>query len=446
MKVGIIGGGALGLAAAYQLGKDGHQAAVFERAPVLGGQASTFDVGGGRLERGYHHLFKSDTHMVDLIHELGLGPKLAWIESKVGFFYGGKIHQFTTPLDLLRFTPLSPYNRVKLGLMTLRLQRTKYWPRELERVTAEEWIRKHAGKQIFDVIWNPMLRGKFGERAGEISMAWLWGKVYLRTTSRDKGLRSRERLGYPLGSFAEIFEALEREIRNMGGEVHYPSTVHRVTVRDGRATGLEVQYADGRRESRDFDAVLSTTPSSIFPRLVPELPESYTHLLAPQYQAAVLIIMELDRPFSWAYWMNIADRSIPFVGLIEHTNFVDKERYGGKHLVYLSNYLSRASEMYGMPPDELWRRYVPALKKINPAFDESWVTNRHYHREDAAQPIIGVDYSQRIPPLQTPLKDLWLANTTQIYPEDRGTNYSVRLGRLVAKMITGQAPVRMWWE
>ncbi len=156
--------------------------------------------------------------------------------------------------------------------------------------------------------------------------------------------------------------------------------------------------------------------------------------------------MALDRPLTPVYWLNIADRSIPFVGLIEHTNYIDKRLYGGNHIVYLSNYLAKDSELYALTPDQLWQRYIPALKKINPAFEESWVKQWHYHKEDAAQPIIGVDYSQRIPPLQTPIHDLWLANTTQIYPEDRGTNYSVRLGRLVARMLAGQAPVKMWWE
>ncbi|MCI0769406.1 MAG: FAD-dependent oxidoreductase, partial [Chloroflexi bacterium] len=257
----------------------------------------------------------------------------------------------------------------------------------------------------------------------------------------------KELLGYPMGSFAEIFEALEGAIRDGGGEVHYPTTVQRVVTDGGRATGLQIQHADGTSETRSFDRVLLTAPSSIVPRLAPELPEEYTRRLTHvQYQAAVLIVLVLDRPLTNVYWLNIADRTIPFVGLIEHTNFIDKSLYGGNHIVYLSNYLGKESELYAMAPDDLWQRYIPGLKRINPAFDESWVKERHYHREDAAQPIIGLDYSNRIPSLKTPIEDLWLANTTQIYPEDRGTNYSVRLGRLVARMMIGEAPVRMWWE
>jgi protoporphyrinogen oxidase len=434
MNVGIIGGGALGLAAAYDLLKRGHTAAVFERAPILGGQASTFNVGGGRLERGYHHLFRSDRYMVDLIHELGLGDKLAWIPSKVGFFYDSKIYPFTTPMDLLRFKPLSFFERVKLGLVTYYLQKQKYWPRKYEGITAAAWMKKNVGQHIYDVTWGPLLRGKFGARAEEVGMVWLWGKIYLRTTSR-KGF-GRETLGYPLGSWGEVFDTLEARIRSMGGEIHYPVTVSKVLVENGRAAGLRYQFPDKPEETRRFDAILSTTPSYLFPNLVPELPDDYKAMMQRvTYQAAILIVMVLDRPLSWTYWLNIADRSLPFVGVIEHTNFIDKERYGGNHIVYISNYIGQENEMYRMSPDDLWKKYIPALQKVNPAFQESWVKERFYHRENAAQPIIGVNYSKQIPPHKTPIEGLWLANTTQIYPEDRGTNYSVKLGQEIAKII-----------
>ena len=446
MDIGIIGGGALGLAAAYELTRRGHTPVVYERAPFLGGQASTFDVGGGRLERGYHHLFRSDTSVVELIEELGLGKKLAWIESSVGFYSQGEIHPFTTALDLLRFKPLSFFQRLRLGLVTYFLQRKAYWPRDYERITARDWLRKRIGKRALEVVWDPLLRGKFGDHADKISMAWLWGKIYLRTTSRDKGLRGRERLGYPMGSFAEIFEALERAIPEGGGELHYPSLVKRVLVESGRATGLVIETASGE-ETRHFDAVLATAPSYVVPELVPELPRDYKELLTKvRYEAAILIVMQLNRRLTPYYWVNIADRSIPFVGLIEHTNFVDKSLYGGNHIAYLSNYVAREDKFYDMDPDELWANYVPAIKRLVPEFDESWVTSWSYHRENAAQPIIGLNYSKTIPSLKTPIDDLWLANTTQIYPEDRGTNYSVRLGRLMARIITGDEANKMWWE
>ena len=284
MKVGIIGAGAAGLAAAYALGKAGHQATVYEGAPFLGGQASTFDVGGGRLERGYHHLFTSDTDIVDLIHELGLGEKMAWIESKVGIFYGDKIYDFVTPTDLLRFTPLNILDRVRLGLVTLYLRKYKDW-RKLEPFVASDWIRKYAGKGVYDVVWGPLLRGKFGAHFDKVGMPWFWGKIQTRFASRGKGLKGmqRERLGYPLGSFAEVFEVLAERITEMGGEVHLSTPVRSIAVEDGRAVGLEVPNAEGNGVVRPFDAVLATTPSYVFPRLVPSLPQDYLDRLQERH-------------------------------------------------------------------------------------------------------------------------------------------------------------------
>ncbi len=434
MRVGIIGGGAAGLAAAYELTKQGHYAEVFEAAPFLGGQASTFEVGGGQLERGYHHLFVSDTAMTELIHELGLGPQLAWLESRVGLYHSGRVWDFATPLDLLRFKPLSLFQRLRLGLVTFALQKTRNW-QKFEGVTAQNWLTRHLGAETYQTIWEPLLRGKFGEYYDRISMTWLWGKIYLRVASRGKGLQ-KERLGYPLGSFGEVFDRLGARIVQQGGTVHVAARVSRVAVEDGGATGLAVRLSGQEEEVREYDAVIATTPSYIFTRLAAPLPADYREKLeSVRYLAAVLLILALDRPLSNKYWLNIADRSLPFVGLIEHTNMIDPARYGGQHIVYLTNYTPRESDLYQKSADALLEDFIPHLRKINPGFDRSWIREYYHHRVDGAQPVIGVDYRQQIPDHRTPIRNLYLANTTQIYPEDRGTNYSVRMGRQVARLV-----------
>ena len=421
------------MAAAYELTKQGHFAEVFEAAPFLGGQASTFDVGGGRLERGYHHLFVSDTAITELIHELGLGDQLAWLESKVGVYHSGRIWDFATPADLLRFKPLTLAQRLRLGLLTFVLQKTRNWLK-FEGITAQEWLTRNLGEDIYQAIWEPMLRGKFGDYYDRISMTWLWGKIYLRVASRGKTLQ-KERLGYPMGSFGEVFDRLEETIIRQGGRVHLSARVNRVVAADGAATGLEAQLPGAEPEIRDYDAVIATTPSYIFTRLVPTLPPEYHEkLVGVSYLSAVLLILTLDRPLTTKYWLNVADRSLPFVGVIEHTNMIDPALYGGNHIVYLTNYTPRDSELYARDAEQLLEDFIPHLQKLNPAFDRSWVREYYHHKVDGAQPIIGVNYGRQIPDHRTPVKNLYLANTTQIYPEDRGTNYSVRMGRQVAQM------------
>ena len=438
MRVGIIGGGVAGLAAAYHLTKEGHFAEVFEVAPFLGGQASTFDVFGGQLERGYHHLFVSDTEISDLIQELGLGGKLAWLESTVGFYHGGKIWDFASPMYLLRFKPLPFLDRIRVGFWTFILQKTKSYSK-FEGVTARDWLSKRMGRRGYEVIWEPLLRGKFGEFYDKIGMTWIWNKVTLRVASR-KGAGQVEHLGYPMGSFGEVIEVLAERIAQQGGVVHTSASVTQIVDADGSATAMEVQLEGGETERREYDAIIATTPSYVFTRLAPAMPPEYQSKLEDvDYLSAVLMVLVMDRPFTNKYWMNIADPNMPFVALIEHTNLIDKELYGGKHILYISNYPSRDNELYQMSGDELMDLFVPHLQKINPDFERSWVIEYHHHRVDGAQPIVGVNYGARIPDHRTPLQGLYLANTTQIYPEDRGTNYSVRMGRQVAQMVMDDA-------
>ena len=434
MRVGIIGGGVAGLAAAYHLTKGGHFVEVFEQSDFLGGQASTFNVFGGRLERGYHHLFVSDTEITELIQDLGLGDKLAWLESSVGFFHGGKIWDFASPMDLLRFKPLPIFDRFRVGLWTLLLQKTKSY-RKFEGVTAKDWLSRRMGRKGYEVIWEPLLRGKFGEFYDKIGMTWIWNKVTLRVASR-KGAGQKEHLGYPIGSFGEVIDYLAADIGRQGGVVHTSAAVTKIVESGRSATSLDVQLDGSTIERRDYDAIIATTPSYVFTRLSPPLPPVYQAKLdGIEYLSAVLMVLVMDRPFTNKYWLNIADPGMPFVALIEHTNLIDPEVYGGKHILYISNYPSRGSELYLKSAEELMDLFVPHLQKINPDFDRTWVVEYHHHRVDGAQPIVGVNYGINMPEHRTPFQGLYLANTTQIYPEDRGTNYSVRMGREVAQMV-----------
>ena len=442
MRVGVIGGGIAGLAAAYELTSRGHFVEVFEQADFLGGQASTFEVFGGRLERGYHHLFTSDTDITDLIKELNLEDQLAWLESSVGFYVdrgdGGKIWDFATPKDLLMFKPLSLLSRLKVGLWSLILKNSKNY-RKFENITAKDWLLKRMGLSAYEIIWEPLLRGKFGEFYDRISMTWIWGKMRLRVGSRKKS-GTGELLGYPMGSFGEIIDRLALKITRNGGIIHTSATVSQIVESRGSATSLDVTLHDSASERRDYDAIVATTPSYVFSRLAPPMPEIYQSKLDNiDYLSAVLMILVMDRPFTDKYWLNIADRTMPFVALIEHTNLIPRKLYGGKHILYVSNYPSRSSELYMKSPEELIDLFVPHLKKINPGFDRSHIIEYHHHRVDGAQPIVGLNYRLNIPEHRTPHKGLYLANTTQIYPEDRGTNYSVRMGRQVASMVMEDA-------
>jgi protoporphyrinogen oxidase len=433
LKVAVVGAGVAGLAAAYRLLQMGHTVTLLEAGPFVGGQVRTFETGGDRLEAFYHHLFKSDTNVIALIEELGLGEELRWVESKVGFYHSGRIYDFVTPGDLLRFTPVSMFDRIRLGLAALYLRRQKDWTK-YEDITAREWIVRHVGQRAYDVVWGPLLRGKYGVFADEVGMTWFWGKIFLRFASRDRGVTSKEELGYLQGSFGRYIEALHQRIVELGGEVVLRAPVDRVLLEDGRVKGLAV--GGECPATRDFDAVLATVPNKFFLRMAPELPESYAATLkSVRYQWASCLVLALTGPLSHIYWLNISAPEVPFVAVVEQTNFIEPERYAGKHYVYFSNYVSEGDPILSMDVDEALALYLPHIQKINPNFDEGWITERHFFEDPAGQPIITRNYSQNIPDHRTPIDGLYLANTTQIYPEDRGQNYSILMGERMAEVI-----------
>ena len=433
MKIGIIGGGLVGLTAAYELAQQGHQVTLWEQKPYIGGQASTFELTGTRLESFYHHIFTSDVDIIKLIEELGLSAEMEWLPSKVGFFYRGRIYNFVTPIDLLRFSPLGLKNRLRLGLTSLYLRHLKDW-RKLEQVTASEWIIKHAGKQNYDVVWGPLLKGKFGERAGEVSMTWFWNKIHLRFGSRRGG---REQLGYMKGSYGRLIDTLEERIKRSGATINRSHLVTRIAYVGSRVTGVELKSdKDGVAQFFPCDAVIATVPAHEFLKLVPEMPQEYASKLAKiRYQAAMCLVLMLKRQLSNIYWLNISAPAMPFVAVVEHTNFIEPTRYQGKHIVYISNYLSADSPLYRADAQYLINEYLPYLRMINPEFNLDWVEQNWLFREEAAQPIVTTGYSKFIPEHETPIVGLYLADTAQIYPEDRGMNYSVRLGNTVSHLV-----------
>ncbi len=433
MKIGIIGAGAAGLAAAFDLSAKGHKVVVYESAPFIGGQASTIPVGGSPLERGYHHLFTNDKAILDLMADLGVEDAMKWYPSRVGTYTSGKIYKTTTALDLLRFGAIPFLDRIKLGLFALKVGRIKDW-RGLEDQTADYWLRERLGGKAYEKVWAPLLKGKFGEYYDKIGMPWFWSKIQTRFASRQ-GIRGREMLGYPNGSFDTIFDKLKSEIESRDGEIHISTPVEQIEVLDGVSKALIARGPDGEPIREEFDTILSTVPSFSFPDLV-DLPDDYKKRLTDvHYLAAVVVVLELDRPLTDFYWMNIADPDVPFLGLIEHTNMLPKEWYSGKNILYLTNYLDRKDPVYNMSQDELLDLYLPHLSKFNPEFDRSWIKKVHYNALSAAQPIIGTNYLKSIASHRTPVKKLYLANTTQIYPEDRGTNYSFKMGRELASTI-----------
>ena len=442
MRVAVVGAGVTGLVAARALLARGHAVDLYERWPDVAGQASAFDVGGGvYLDRYYHHLFESDRYMIDLHEEL-LPGELEWHRSTVGMYAGGRIWPFTTPRDLLSYGPLPLADRVRLGLGVVRLTRRDDWER-MDDIAAADWLRQACGERAYQGVWLPLLLGKFGDDAPTIPLAWLWSKLTLRRKLEGRSA-GRELLGYPRGSFRAICVALADDIRRQGGRIHLDREVVALE-RDGTAWRLRaaspgaLRAAAGTRAPAPgldgtADLVVVTTPMHIASALAPWPAEYRARLEAWTYRTAVVLLLELRRPFSDTYWVNVGESDVPFLGVVEHTNLVPAERYPARYL-YVSNYVSADDPLTRLGTDALLAHYLQQLRRMGPGFREDDVLRVWSFREDAAQPVPRLGNRRRILPYATPLPGVFLANTTQIYPEDRGTNYSVRLGLEVAAAV-----------
>ena len=282
-------------------------------------------------------------------------------------------------------------------------------------------------------------------------MAWLWSKLTLRRQIKGREAKG-EVLGYPSDSFEGLFRALQEAIEQRGGRVLIDRPAARLARRDGAfeltpaaessfRSGHDPRRFEAAGEPERYDSVLATVPNEVFERLLDRelaaalAPGYLDRLHSIEYHAAVCLLLELDRRFGRFYWLNVADRELPFVGLIEQTNFVEPERYGGRRFLYVANYVAHGDALLELAADELLDLYEPGLRRVNPGFSRDWVQRSWLFREPDAQPIVTVGYHQRIPPPQTGVPGLLLANTTQVYPEDRGTNYAVRLGQEAASAL-----------
>jgi protoporphyrinogen oxidase len=425
----IVGAGFTGLAAALELARKGRKVCVVERDAEAGGLAGSFCVGGERLERFYHHWFASDTHITGLIRSLGREDRILERPTRTGMYYAHQFYRLSSPKDVLCFTPLSFLNRLRLGYVALAARRVSDW-KSLESCTAREWLIRHCGEQVYRVVWEPLLVGKFGVYAEQVSAVWFWNKLKLRGGSRGKA--GQEVLAYYRGGFAALVDEVVSEIRRQGGEVLLNCGARKVLARDSAVIG--VTTCDGEISAR---RVLLTTPLPVSAGLLEGVCSAgyVASLRRIRYLSNVCIVLELSRSLSSTYWLNVNDPSFPFVAVIEHTNFEPAGTYGGRHIVYLSKYLPPEDALYRMADGEAVEFATAALKRMFPEFDAAWVTKGTVWRADCSQPVVGLHHSQLIPSLEGELRHLYLASMAQVYPEDRGTNYAVRNGTVAAKKI-----------
>jgi protoporphyrinogen oxidase len=427
MKIAVIGAGIGGMAAALDLQKAGHQVTIFEASAQPGGLAAGFKEPNWdwSVEKYYHHWFTSDADMLGLINELGWRQKVIIRRPVTVMYDRGTFRPFDSIPAALMYPGLGwGVNKVRFGLVGLYLRLTRNW-KPMEAVTVDAWMRKWAGEKVYREMWEPMVVGKFGERyAQQVNMAWMWARMHARTTQ----LATFE------GGFQAFADLLASALRGQGVDIRLNTAV--AGIRPLAEGGLAVRTPTGEES---YAQVLSTTSPGLMAKIAPDLPQGYLRGLQDlKSLGAVVLIMALKHQLSEQgyYWFNLPKAAgFPFLALVEHTNFLPKERFGGDHIIYCGDYLETDHEYFSLTQEQLTERFMPALKRINPAFQPDWVRATWLNKTNYAQPVPLVNHSQNIPAIQTPLPGLYFASMSQVYPWDRGTNFAVQIARRAARQM-----------
>ena len=426
-KLTIIGGGITGLTVAYIAAKNGAQVTILEKSNYFGGLLNTFPVGANYLEYYYHHFFTHDAELMWLLRELDLMDKLVYNNTSMGFFRHGEIYGFNTPVDLLAFKPLSIYSAIRFGITSLYLAKVARWEK-YENVSALDWFYTWAGRSVTDTIWKPMLDIKFGPHSSKIPLSWMIGRLKQRLYSRKDG---NEELAYLNGSLKVLLDSLISKLEKM--DVSLVNNVNIDELIGDKNSLKKIRYNNKEIIGSPFIFTIpSTKMVGLFHSVNPEFSDK---LAKVKYFGVICVILELNKKFTDIYWLNIADEGFPFGGIIEHTNFISKTEYDGKHIIYLSRYFDQSESIALMEKNELIKLMIEPLSKINSGFDKSWIDHIHVFKTDSAAVVCDLEFSNKVMNCKTPIENLYIANMAHVYPDERSVNNSIRIAANACKTI-----------
>jgi protoporphyrinogen oxidase len=417
-RIAVLGAGPMGLAAAYQLARDGHTPIVFEADDRVGGMSAAFDFDGLSIERYYHFHCTSDSAFFEVLEELSLTDKLHWVETKMGYWYLGQLQPWGNPIALLRFRGLSLAAKIRYGLHAFLATKRSNW-RPLDPLEATSWIKRWVGPEAYEVLWRRLFDYKFYDYSTSLSAAWIWSRI--RRIGRSRYSLFREKLGYLEGGSKTILEAMRADVEAHGGAIHLKTPVSRVKLENNKVIGLEVGS-----EFIPFEKVICTVPIPFVPRIIPDLPiDLLQRFQAVKNIAVVCVIVKLRKSLTENFWLNTNDPEMDIPGLVEYTNL----RPLTHHIVYVPFYMPGEHDKFADTDTVFLNKVRRYLKKINPSLSDDDFISMRANRYRYAQPVCGPGYLESLPTPRLPVDGLWLADTSYYYPEDRGISESIAFGR-----------------
>ncbi len=409
MKLAIVGAGLTGLSAAYFL-RGSAEITIFEKND-LGGLASGY-CPSYCIEKFYHHCFRRDSDLLDLIKRLKLDSKLVWKVARIGQEFNGRIYPLNTPFEILRYPGMSLLDKAKLAKFTLWCKgKSQEYFRKYDGVRAVDGIKKELGESLLNSFFLPLLKSKFGDLYEEVSYAWLLARVAIRSNRKSRG----EELGYLRGGFQQL---IDRLVENLECELKREEVKKVEKIGRWNVNG------------ESFDAVVWTAPLPILKAVNPNL-KSIAGIKDVRYQSSVCVLLSSERDVTEdIYWSNV---NCTFGAIIEHTHFMPFEDYG-ERLIYLAGYTYPESELMRMSEKDVIRIYIKDLGKFGIRRDDvRWVK---LFRAKYSGPVYETGYLKKMTPYRTGVEGFYVAGMTSEpnYPE-RSMNGSIKAGKEVAKVV-----------
>ncbi len=432
-NVAIIGGGIAGLATAWRLVLAGHKVTLFEAGATLGGLGDTFDHDGRPLERFYHCMLPTDRHLLGLLGEIGLGDVPEWKETTFGILSQNRLYRLNTPMDLLRFGPLSVLERLRVGL-------TGAWgsvrsARGLDQISCESWLSSLSGRRAFERFWLPMLQAKFGDQYREVPALWFWTRF-----NREKGAKV-ERKGYPRGGYRRIADRLAHLLQARGATIRMNEPIMRLALGEDGCPILGLRSGAHER----FDQVVYCGPNALLPQIADKQSLGVTDSdLGAQIdmQGVVNAVLLLRRGLTPHYWVATVDPEVPFQGIVETTTLIDRQHTAGAHVVYLMQYLHRKDPRFADDDETIRQRYWQGLRALFPALTDEDLIDCQVFRSPHVEPIYRLGFQSYKPRIRLVPGRVYLATTSQVYPQVTSWNGSCGLAETVAAEVLADAVPR----
>lgn len=427
-RIGIVGGGLLGMMLALRFRQQGHEVTILEAAPELGGLAATWQLGDIHWDKHYHVILLSDQHVGNLLSELGLKDQMRWVQTKTGFYTDGKMYSMSNSVEFLKFPPLRLIDKFRLGATIMRASKIKNW-QKLEQIPVVDWLKRWSGRRTTEKIWIPLLRAKLGDSYESASAAFIWAIIARMYAARRSGLK-QEQFGYVQGGYATILQRFQQHLEQLGVEILTNTPTQQVR---SSQSGPEIVTSNGEHS---FDRVVVTTAAPIARRLLPELTaEEHLTLDQVKYQGIVCASVLLKKPLDRYYVTNITDTWVPFTAVIEMTTLVDPQEFGGKTLVYLPKYVAPNDPMFEEPEEQIKERFLAALARMYPHFQREDVLAFQLSRVRNVFAISTLNYSQHVPHVTTSVPGVYLLNSSHIVNGTLNVNETLQLAETGWKTV-----------